>query len=392
MPADRKTDERFLRRALEVARRGIALASPNPCVGAILVSDGGFVLGEASHTYAGVKHAEILVLEQAGVKANGSTLYINLEPCSHQGRTAPCADALIAAGVRRVVACMADPNPQVQGKGFERLRAAGVEVIAGSFEEQARMLNEAFAKYIRTQKPLVTLKSAMTLDGKIAPPPDPKSTTPSGAGAASGGWITSEQARAHVQQLRHQSDAIMVGVGTIIADDPLLTDRTELPRRRPLLRLILDSRLRLPLTSRAVKTAEDDVLVFCSFAEERKKQQLLDHGIQVEQVKVATREGYPDMNAIVERLGEMEVSSLLIEGGALVNWAALGSGAVDKVFLYYAPKILAGTGSVPFAAGAGFPRISDAAYVRNLRLHRFGEDFAVEGYLRDPYADLPREA
>ncbi len=180
----------------------------------------------------------------------------------------------------------------------------------------------------------------------------------------------------------------MVGVGTIIADDPLLTDRSGLNRRRPLLRLILDSRLRLPLTSRVVKTAQNDVLVLCSFAEEKKKQNLLDHGIRVEQVKVATREGYPDMNAIVERLGELEIGSVLIEGGALINWAALGSNIVDKIFLYYAPKILAGTGSVPFAAGEGFPRISDAAYVRNLRLHRFGEDFAVEGYLRDPYADV----
>jgi diaminohydroxyphosphoribosylaminopyrimidine deaminase / 5-amino-6-(5-phosphoribosylamino)uracil reductase len=390
MPADRKTDERYLQRALEAARRGTALVSPNPCVGAILVSDGGFILGEAFHTYDGVKHAEILALEQAGAKAKGSTLYINLEPCSHQGRTGPCADALIAAGIRRVVACMADPNPLVSGKGFEKLRQAGIEVEFGIFEEEARALNEAFAKYICTHRPLVTLKSGMTLDGKIAPPPDPKSTTPSGAGANTGGWITSETARAHVQQLRHQNDAIMVGVGTIIADDPLLTDRSGLQRHRPLLRLILDSRLRLPLTSRVVKTAQEDVLVLCSFAEEKKKQNLLDHGIRVEQVKVATRDGYPDMNAIVERLGELEIGSVLIEGGALINWAALGSNIVDKIFLYYAPKILAGTGSVPFAAGEGFPRISDAAYVKNLRLHRFGEDFAVEGYLRDPYADVPK--
>src|SRR6185503_6832083 len=228
----------------------------------------------------------------------------------------------------------------------------------------ARRLNETFARFILTRLPLVTLKSGMTLDGKIAPPPG-DSFNPSALGAtgATGGWITSESARAHVQQLRHQSDAIMVGVGTIIADDPLLTDRTGLDRRRPLLRLVLDSRLRLPLTSRIVKTAQNDVLVFCSFAEEKKKQRLLEHGIRVEQVKVATREGYPDMKAIVERLGEMGISSLLIEGGALINWAALGSGIVDKTFLYYAPKILAGTGSVPFAAGAGFPRISDAAYV-----------------------------
>jgi diaminohydroxyphosphoribosylaminopyrimidine deaminase/5-amino-6-(5-phosphoribosylamino)uracil reductase len=388
MISDRQTDERFLRRALDLAHRSVGLVSPNPCVGAVIVSDGGFVVSEAFHTYAGVKHAEVLALEQAGDKARGSTLYINLEPCSHQGRTSPCSDAVIAAGVRRVVACMPDPNPQISGRGFEQLRAAGIEVEVGSLEKEAQDLNEAFAKYIRTHTPLVTLKSAMTLDGKIAPPPaELKSEIALGAGGASGGWITSETARAHVQQLRHQHDAILVGVGTIIADDPLLTDRTGLPRRRPLIRIILDSQLRLPLTSRIVNTAQEDVLVFCSFAEQKKKQQLQEHGIRVEQVAVATRDGHPDMNAVSQRLGEMETTNLLIEGGALVNWAALASGIVDKIFLYYAPKILAGTGSVPFAAGDGFPRISDAAYVKSFRLHRFGEDFAVEGYLKNPYAD-----
>ncbi|HUJ95971.1 MAG TPA: RibD family protein, partial [Terriglobales bacterium] len=185
---------------------------------------------------------------------------------------------------------------------------------------------------------------------------------------------------------RHQSDAILVGVGTIIADDSLLTDRTGLPRRRPLLRVIVDSRLRLPLTSRVVKTSNRDVLVLCSFAEENRKKQLQEHGIRVEQIPTAG-DGRPDMAAIARRLGEMEITSLLIEGGAMINWAALCSGIVDKVFLYYAPKILAGTGSVPFAAGSGFATIGEAAYVDAIKLHRFGEDFAVEGYLRDPYAE-----
>jgi diaminohydroxyphosphoribosylaminopyrimidine deaminase/5-amino-6-(5-phosphoribosylamino)uracil reductase len=181
----------------------------------------------------------------------------------------------------------------------------------------------------------------------------------------------------------------MVGVGTVIADDPLLTDRSGLPRRRRLLRVVLDSRLRLPLESRLVKTATDDVVVFCSFAEEKRRSELEARGIRVQQIPLGSGNGRPDLRQVAARLGQMEVTSLLIEGGALVNWAALASGIVDKVFLYYAPKILAGTGSVPFAAGAGFQKISDAALVKDITLHRFGEDFAVEGYLHDPYAPGP---
>jgi diaminohydroxyphosphoribosylaminopyrimidine deaminase / 5-amino-6-(5-phosphoribosylamino)uracil reductase len=379
-------DEQLMRDALALARQGIALTSPNPCVGAIVCDAAGNVAGRGFHTYDGVKHAEVLALEQAGAKAKGGTLYLNLEPCCHQGRTGPCADAVVAAGVKRVVAAMPDPNPQVSGRGFERLRAAGVEVTVDVLREEARRLNEGFAKWVRTKTPLVTLKAGMTLDGKIAPPPG-ESDNPSalGVGGAAGGWITSVEARAHVQELRHAADAILVGVGTIIADDPLLTDRTGNPRRRPLQRVVLDSRLRLPLESRMVKTASSDVIVFCSFAEEKKRKQLEACGIRVEQVKLGPADGRPDMQQIAARLGELELTSLLIEGGALVNWAALAASIVDKVFLYYAPKILAGTGSVPFAAGAGFRHLSDAARVKRFELHRFGEDFAVEGYLRDPY-------
>jgi len=386
--SNREKDEAFLRRALELAREGIGLASPNPCVGAVVVDSKGRVAGEGLHTFAGIKHAEILALEQAGEKARGGVLYINLEPCSHQGRTAPCADAVISAGVRRVVACMQDPNPLVAGKGFERLRNAGISVASGILEEEAKLLNEGFAKYIRHRTPLITLKAAMTLDGKIAPPPsESHRSTALGGGGATGGWVTSEIARAHVQQLRHQNDAIMVGVGTIIADDPLLTDRSGLPRRQPLLRVIVDSRLRLPPQSRVVKTAKDDVLVLCSFAEEKRKRELLNQGIRVEQVPVGAGDGRPDMRGIARRLGTMEITSLLVEGGAMINGAALASGIVDKVFLYYAPKILDGMGSVPFATGVGFDRMSDAAQVKSIKLHRFGEDFAVEGYLRDPYGE-----
>src|SRR5258708_7167012 len=258
--SDHATDEQFLHRALDLARQGIGLASPNPYVGAVVLDTGGNIVGTGTHTYDGVKHAEVRALEHAGARANGGTLFINLEPCSHLGRTPPCADAVIAAGIRRVVASMPDPNPAVSGSGFEKLRAAGVSVEVGRLEDQARRLNGSFAKYIRHRTPLVTLKAAMTLDGKIAPPPsESHHSTALGGGGATGGWVTSEIARAHVQQLRHQNDAIMVGVGTIIADDPLLTDRSGLPRRQSLLPAAADSRLSRPLQSRAAQTANDDV-------------------------------------------------------------------------------------------------------------------------------------
>jgi diaminohydroxyphosphoribosylaminopyrimidine deaminase/5-amino-6-(5-phosphoribosylamino)uracil reductase len=391
-------DEFFMRYALELARRGTALTSPGARVGAVVTDSQGQIVGSGFYTFAGIKHAEVLALEQAGLRARGGTIYLNLEPHCHQGRTPPCTDAIIAAGIARVVAAIADPNPRVAGKGFEQLRAAGITVETGLFASEARRINEAFARYILTQLPLVTLKSGMTLDGKIAPPPgDSFSPSALGATGATGGWITSETARAHVQELRHESDAIMVGVGTIIADDPLLTDRTGLPRRRPLLRVVLDSRLRCPLQSRLVKTAKEDVLIFCSFAEEKKKRALEELGIRVEQMPLGSNslgsnsnDGRPDLARIAARLGELEITSLLIEGGALVNWGALAAGIVDKVFLYYAPKILASAGSVPFAGGEGFRRLSEAALVKDIVLHRFGEDFAVEGYLRDPYS--PPEA
>ena len=379
-------DEQFMRQALDLARQGTALASPNPRVGAVVIDSAGQIAGTGFHTYDGVKHAEVLALERGGARARGGTLYLNLEPCCHFGRTGPCTDVVITAGIKRVVVAMTDPNPLVAGKGVERLRVAGITVETGLMQAEARKLNEAFAKYALHKQPLITIKSGMTLDGKIAPPPG-ESFNPSalGAGGATGGWITSVEARAHVQELRHESDAILVGVGTVIADDPLLTDRTGLPRRRPLLRVVLDSRLRLPLESRLAKTVRDDVVIFCSFAEEKKKHELEKRGIRVEQVAIGLGDGRPDLLRIAQRLGEMEITSLMIEGGALVNWMALATGIVDKIFLYYAPKILAGTGSVPFAGGAGFKKVAEAAIVKDISIHRFGEDFAVEGYLRNPY-------
>src|SRR5271166_2430974 len=206
-------DDQLIQQALDLARAGIGLASPNPYVGAVIADAEGTVVGSGTFTYDGVRHAEILALDAAGTKARGGTLYINLEPHAHQGRTPPCTDALIKAGIQRVVASMPDPNPKVSGRGFEQLRAAGVQVEVGQLQEQARQLNEPFARYIRFGTPFVTLKAAMTLDGKIAPPP--VEALASANGTPAGGWITSEIARSHVQELRHQNDALLVGVGTI---------------------------------------------------------------------------------------------------------------------------------------------------------------------------------
>ena len=386
---ENSADESFLQRVLDLARQGMGFASPNPYVGAVIVDAHDSIVGSGTYTYDGVKHAEIRALEEAAEKAQGATLYINLEPHAHQGRTRPCTDALIAAGILRVVASMADPNPRVSGRGFEQLRAAGIQVEVGGLQEEARRLNEAFARYIRHGVPLVMLKAAMTLDGKIAPAPAKNMQRM--PGTPPGGWITGEEARAHVHEQRHENDAIMVGVGTIIADDPLLTDRSGKPRRRPLLRVILDSRLRLPVGSRLVQSLtagrgkdKNDVLVFCSDADEKKKDQLRAHGIRVEELPPDT-DGRPDIQSILRRLGDLEIMSVMIEGGSTVNGRALASGVVDKIFFYYAPQIMGDVKAIPFASGTNFSASTQTPRLRHSRLHRFGDDIAIEGYLRDPY-------
>lgn len=368
----REVDEHLVRRALDLARKSVALAAPNPCVGAIIVAQDGNIAGEGFHTYDGKKHAEILALEQAGDRSHGATLYLNLEPCSHQGRTGPCADAVIVAGIRRVVCSMEDPNPLVSGKGFAKLRAAGIQVEIGGLEEEARKINEAWAKYVVQKLPFVTLKCAMTVDGKIAAGP---SSTPSSRGEARSGWITGEAARAHVQRLRHQSDAILTGIGTVLADDPLLTDRTGLPRRRPLLRVVLDSNLRLPLESRLAQSAKDDLLVFTTSTDASLQDRLEKIGVGVERTATDSQNGV-DFTVVLKRLTELEITSLLVEGGSHLNASLLAGRFVDKVFLYVAPRIL-GDSALPFAEGLARP--IDLALIE---IHRFGEDFAIEGYAK----------
>ncbi|MBZ5592069.1 MAG: bifunctional diaminohydroxyphosphoribosylaminopyrimidine deaminase/5-amino-6-(5-phosphoribosylamino)uracil reductase RibD [Acidobacteriia bacterium] len=360
----------FLREALELARQGKGQTSPNPAVGAVVVRDGE-VVGRGFHTYGGTKHAEIRALDEAGQRARGATLYINLEPCSHEGRTGPCADALITAGVSRVIAAMQDPNPRVAGEGFSKLRSAGIEVeLAPEFAAEAEKLNEEFVHFMRTGRPLVTLKTALTLDGKIAAPDDNR------------GWITSGVARAHVQQLRHNADAILTGVGTVLADDCLLTDRTGLPRSRPLLRLVADSLLRIPLDSRMLTSSESDLAIMTtSAASAERRKSLEDRGVRV--LTFDGPGGRTDLRRLVEWLGEAKYLSLLIEAGSMLNWSALDSGIVDKIFFYYAPKILGGMESLPMAGGKGRRRRTDAIVLNGIQVHPIAEDeFAVEGYVR----------
>jgi len=338
-------------------------------VGAVIVRDGE-VVGRGFHTYAGMHHAEIVALTEAGDKARGATIYLNLEPCSHHGRTPPCVEALIRAGVAKVVAPVADPNPQVSGQGFAKLREAGIEVeIAGEFAAETEKLNEPFFHFMRTGRPLVTLKAAITLDGKISAPDDNR------------GWITSERARAHVQELRHESDAILTGIGTVLADDCLLTDRTGEPRARPLLRMVMDSQLRLPVDSKMVRSAADDVVLITTTACNAERRKMLEsHGVQV--LVMDGPGGRADLRSAVEWLGRQRYLSLMIEAGAKLNWTALEAELVDRVFFYYGPKILGGLEALPLAGGIGRRRRADAIRVHNVTVHPIPPDeFAVEGYL-----------
>jgi len=371
-------DIRFMEHALALARKGIGLASPNPTVGCVIVREGEIV-GEGFHQYDWRDHAEVAALKSAGEKARGATLYVTLEPCNHTGRTGPCTEAVIAARVRRVVAATEDPNPRTSGSGIARLREASIEVETGLMEEEARRLVEAFACWIRTKKPFVTLKSALTLDGQLALPEASKKTGANQSQRERSNWITSEESRAEVHRMRHASDALLTGIGTILADDPLLTNRSGLPRRRRLLRVVLDSALRLSPKSRIVQTSEDDLLVFTAASlKSAKAKKLANAGVEL--VRAKAKSGRIDLHAVLKELGSRDILSVLLEAGPAMNGSALQSGIVDKLFLFYAPKI-AGVHRVPLAAA----RNLKTPALQNVHTHRFGPDLAIEAYLRDDY-------
>ena len=352
--------------ALELARKGVGLASPNPTVGCVIVKDGA-ILGEGFHQYDWRDHAEIVALKQAGDKAGGAILYVTLEPCNSTGRTGPCAEAVIAAGISRVVAAMEDPNPKTHGGGFARLRTAGIEVETGVHESEAQKLNEGFAHWITTKRPFVTLKSALTLDGQLA--------LPKTRGKKTRDWITCDESRAEVHRMRHASDALLTGIGTILADDPLLTDRSGLPRRRRLLRVVVDTKLRMPLSARIVKTADDDLLIVTAASLKSPKAQKLQK-LGVELIQLRARRSKVDLAGVLKELGQRDILSVLLEAGPRLNGAALECGAVQKLALFYAPK-LAGKTDVPFILNAGEP--VPAMHVTAIR--QFGADVAIDALL-----------
>lgn len=356
-------------RALELARRGTALAHPNPMVGAVIVKHGS-IIGEGFHNYDDRDHAEVVALRQAGQKAWGATLYTTLEPCCTTGRTGPCTAAIISAKIKQVFGAMDDPNPAVSGRGYAALERAGIAVRLGICEAEAKKLNEDFAKWASTGLPFVTLKAAMTLDGQIAV--RASETTP----------ITGEPARVAAQRIRHRADALLTGIGTILADDPLLTDRSGEPRRRKLLRVVLDSKLRIPLKSRLILSGKGDILIYTTESPDSPQARALAT-VGVEVVQIPAVDGRVDLLAAIRDLGQRQVVNLLIEGGAEINGAVLNAGAADKVALFYAPKFIGGDG-VPMARTTA-KKLAHLAALSNLTVESHEPDILLEGYFRDVY-------
>jgi len=375
MTTQLELDRQWMQQALELARRGIGVTSPNPAVGCVILDRSGQVAGEGWHEYDLLDHAEVAALKVAQQHAverlRGGTAYVTLEPCNHTGRTGPCTEALIAAGLARVVAATIDPNPAVAGHGMERLRAAGIETVVGAGQAEARRLNEGFARWSQHHRPLVLMKVAMTLDGRIAPPAGQQ--TPHQPY-----WITSEASRAAVQPLRWQADAALTGVDTVLADDPLLTDRSGLRRRRPLLRVVLDSALRMPLDCKMVATAHEDVAVFTVSKDEARVNALRERGVRVEVLPAEA--GRVPLGKVLEKLGEEGILTLLTETGTRLNTALLAGDLVDRVHLFVSPQIM-GSDAVP-----AFRGMAHAIRMAEVEVERYDNDLGLCSLLRDPWS------
>jgi diaminohydroxyphosphoribosylaminopyrimidine deaminase/5-amino-6-(5-phosphoribosylamino)uracil reductase len=371
-------DVHWMHLALELARRGIGLASPNPAVGCVIVDAEGGQIGEGWHEYDRFDHAEVSALKNARQNSKtdrlrGSTAFVTLEPCNHTGRTGPCTQALISAGVSRVVAATADPNPNVAGRGMEALRAAGIQTTLGVCESEARRINEGFAKWIQHRRPFVLLKAAMTLDGRIAPLPAIRT-------AREPYWITGEESRAAVQGLRASADAVLTGVGTILADDPLLTDRSGQARRRPLLRVVVDSSLRTPLDSKLIRSCRNDVMIFTVSTDESRANKFRDCGVRVE-VLTSKTDRVP-LRGVLERLGAEGILNVLLETGTRLNSAFLSEKLADRLQFFVSPQILGGDAIPVFGDSSG------PTHLHHLEIERFGRDFAVSSLLFDPWPNL----
>ena len=361
-------DEKYMELALSLAMRANGRTSPNPMVGAVLVRNGEIV-GEGWHMRAGTPHAEIHALQAAGELAYGSTLYVTLEPCSHHGRTGPCTEAIIKAGVKKVVIAMVDPNPLVAGNGINKLRRVGVEVVEGVLAKTAARLNEVFLKWITTRMPFTVLKTAMTLDGKIA--------TSSGHSR----WITGENARQQVHKLRDQYDAILVGIGTVLADNPALTTRLPSECHHPV-RIVVDSLARTPLDSQLVNDGlARTIIAVTKEAPSGRIEALAAKGVEV--LVVPEDNAGVDLRHLFQLLGSQEITSILVEGGAMVNASILKAGLADKVCWFIAPKIVGGHAAPGPIGGQGATFLHDAWQVKDMTAEFAGQDLMISGYLRD---------
>lgn len=361
-----KRDEFWMRRVLHLAERGRGRTSPNPMVGAILIRDG-LIVGEGYHQKAGDPHAEILAIQKAGERAKGATLYINLEPCIHHGRTPPCVPAILEAGIRNVIIGMEDPNPSVRGRGIKALKKAGLQVEVGILEMECRRLNESFIKYILNREPFVILKIAATLDGRIA--------TRTGVSQ----WITCEESRRFVHRLRDQVDGLVVGIGTILKDDPLLS--TRIPGGRNPYRIILDSELKIPENARLFSSSPERVILATTDHAPREKFEHLRP--KVGEILICnSKGGRVDLKSLLARLGEMEMMSLLVEGGSQVNGSFFDEGLIDKVLVFISPKWFGDPHALGIFSGKGVDEIPKALSLKEITLRRIGEDLVVEGYPR----------
>ena len=369
---DAEMADRFMRRALELAERGRGLTSPNPMVGAVVVTPGGEVVGEGFHARAGAPHAEVEALRAAGARARGATLYVTLEPCAHQGRTPPCAPTIVEAGVARVVAAVGDPNPLVSGRGFAELRRAGIEIVTGVGTADAERQNRPFLTAMRERRPHVTLKAAMTLDGKIADL----------HGASQ--WITGETARRHAHRLRSEADAIVVGIGTVLRDDPELTVRLGHPWPREPLRVVLDTGARTPREARLVRagTPSRALIAVGAEAPDGRVDELAASGATI--VRCRTRDGRIDLGALLAELFAREVRAVLVEGGGEVHGAFLDAGLVDRVAMFAAPLLVGGRHATPVIGGAG-RELKSAVRLGGFAVTTLGEDLLIEAeVVREP--------
>jgi len=356
----------FMKRAMELAGKAEGWTSPNPMVGAVIVKNGRIV-GEGFHQKAGTPHAEIHALKMAGREAAGADVYVTLEPCCHYGRTPPCTDALIQAGVARVVVAVTDPNPKVAGGGIKKLREAGIDVVLGMMEQEARLLNEVFFKYIRSPLPFVSVKSAMTLDGKTA--------TKTGSSQ----WITGLEAREYVHRLRHKHDAVLTGIGTVLADDPQLTARIPGEQLKNPIRVMIDSELKIPLDARVLNTSAVPTLIYSTGrGKSEKAQALRKKGVEV--INYAGREGKVDLLKVLQDLRCRGITSILVEGGAGINGALLDLRLIDKLYLFVALKLVGSSLAPGVFGGLGRAEIGDAVTVKNVSLEKVGADFIFTGY------------